>query len=470
MHFRTAALVVNALLFAVHAASAQTLPTDINARLDGIFAAFNEGSTPGCAVAIGNGGRVVAQRAWGQANLEYGVPNTPATIFEAGSVAKQFTAAAVVLLALDGALSLDDDVRRYVPELPDYGWTITIRHLLNHTSGLRDWGSVAGISGWDRGERVHTHEHVLDIVSRQRALNYEPGREYSYTNTGYNLQAIIVERVSGMSFADFSRLHLFEPLGLRDTQWRDDFRRIVPNRATAYAERGGEFVLAMPFEHVHGNGGLLTTVADLVAWDENLETGRVGGDAFVRLMHEQGVLNDGTQISYAAGLQIGERNGMRQVSHTGATGGYRAFLGRYPDRQLAVAMLCNVATANPSTLGGAVVDVLMPAPAAVATSSAPQRRAQPTWAPSAAQLQSYAGEYYSPDAETTFTVVIEAGELVLHRRPAVRMVLRPLEADTFGGAGGTIRFIRDGTGRVTQLSVEQPRVYDLRFDRVTPQG
>jgi CubicO group peptidase (beta-lactamase class C family) len=166
-------------------------PLGAPAGLDGIFADWDSPSTPGCAVGAERGGELVLSRAWGMADLEHGIANSPATIFEAGSVSKQFTAAAVVLLALDGALSLDDDVRGYVPELPDYGQTITIRHLLHHTSGLRDWGSVASLSGWGRGERSHTHDHVLDILARQSALNYEPGESYSYTNSGYNLLAMI---------------------------------------------------------------------------------------------------------------------------------------------------------------------------------------------------------------------------------------------------------------------------------------
>jgi CubicO group peptidase (beta-lactamase class C family) len=473
MLIRAFLVVLLALPLAVPAASAQTLPPGLDAQLDRIFARYAAPGSPGCAVGVGSNGQLLAQRAFGLADLEHAVPNSPATIFEAGSVSKQFTAAAIVLLALDGALALDDDVRRHVPELPDYGHTLTIRHLLNHTSGLRDWGSVAAISGWGRGSRVHTHDHVLDIVSRQRALNYEPGREYSYTNTGYNLQAVIVERVSGMPFAEFSRVRLFEPLGLRDTQWRDDYRRIVPGRASAYAERDGAFELAMPYEDVHGNGGLLTTIADLVRWDENLVSGRVGGPDFLRLMHEQGVLNDGSRISYAAGLQIGTRNGTAEVSHTGATGGYRAFLARYPERALTVALLCNVATASPGGLGGAIADVLIPAAATAAAARAapapaPDARAPSAWQPSPAQLAEYAGEFYSPDAETTFVFAVDDGQLVLLRRPASRTVLRPVEPDAFAGAGGTLRFVRDGAGRITELSVSQARVFDLRFDRVTP--
>ena len=190
-----------------------TTTTDHTAQVNIVFARFTS-TTPGCAVGVGLDGRPALQRAYGMADLERDVPNAAGTIFEAGSVSKQFTAAAVLLLARDGKLSLDDAVRKYIPELPDYGVPLTIRHMLTHTSGLRDWGEVAGIGGWPRGRRVHTHAHVLDIVSRQKALNFTPGTDWSYSNTGYNLAAIIVSRVSGQTFADFSRDRLFRPLGM----------------------------------------------------------------------------------------------------------------------------------------------------------------------------------------------------------------------------------------------------------------
>src|SRR6188508_1646510 len=190
------------------------------------------------------------------ADLEHDVPNRPDTIFEAGSVSKQFTAAAVLLLARDGKLSLDDPVRKYVPELPDYGMPITIRQMLQHTSGLRDWGNVEDIAGWPRGTRVYTHAHVLDILGRQKHLNFTPGTRWSYSNSGYNLAAILVSRVSGDSLAEFSRKHIFEPLGMTRTSWRDDYSRIVKGRAVAYAESDGRYYADMPFENIYGNGGL----------------------------------------------------------------------------------------------------------------------------------------------------------------------------------------------------------------------
>jgi CubicO group peptidase (beta-lactamase class C family) len=466
------ALLAAVFLLAAPAASvitAQTVP--IEARVDAIFERWQGAANPGCAVAVAQDGRTVLTRAYGMADLEHGIPNSPETIFEAGSVSKQFTAAAIMLLVQQGQLSLDDDIREYLPEIPDYGTPIRVRNMLNHTSGMRDWGSVAAISGWPRSQRTHTHEHVLDILSRQRGLNFEPGAEYSYSNSGYNLAAIIVERVSGISFADFSRRYIFEPLGLTDTQWRDDYTRIVPGRAAAYAARGAGFIIDRPIENVHGNGGLLTTVGDLLVWNESLASGKIGGRDFVRLMHEQGVLNDGRRIEYAAGINVGTFRGVPEVSHTGATSGYRAFLGRYPDQGVGVAVLCNVGAVDPGNVGRRVGEVFLgsavaaPAPAAAVREQSEQ--AAP-YRPGADDLAGLAGEYYSPDAETTMIVSVADGQLVVQRRLAVRMTLNPVAPDAFASSLGRIRFVRDGSGAVTHFLVEQARVWSLQFDRQSP--
>ena len=232
------------------------------------------------------------------ADLEHGVVNRPDTIIEAGSVSKQFTAAAVLLLAQQGRLSLDDPARKYIPELPDYGEPITVRHLLTHTSGLRDWGFIEDVAGWPRTTRVYTHDHVLDIVARQRALNHGPGADFSYTNTGYNLAAILVSRVAGRPFADFMREAVFEPLGMTRTSWRDDHTRIVRDRAIGYNVQGDRVSTNLPFENIHGNAGLLTTVGDLLKWNENMAHARVGGRSFIDAQLTKGRLSTGADIVY----------------------------------------------------------------------------------------------------------------------------------------------------------------------------
>ena len=544
-----AAAIAAAILPPTATAAAQQ-PVNPAQRVDSLFARWTTTATPGCAVGVSREGKPVFERAYGMADLEHDVAATAATIYEAGSVSKQFTAAAVVLLAQQGKLSLDDDVRKHVPEVRDYGTPITIRHLLNHTSGLRDWGSVAGIAGAPRGSRAYTHAHVLDIVSRQKALNYKPGAAYSYTNTGYNRLAIIVDRVSGMPFAEFTRTQLFEPIGMRRTQWRDDYTRVVKDRAVAYEPRREDgFAMDMPFENVHGNGGLLTTVGDLLLWTENLETGKVGGPAFLREMHRQAILTSGREIDYASGIRVARYNDVAEVSHTGTTGGYRAFLARYPQQRVAVALLCNTGSVNSSTLGHSIADAFL-GPAVRRAASAPtptgitvpveELRAKaglyrdpvsgasmrlvladgalrierggalvplsrttfqvasgtrrlafepvqgntrpriretndpdeavvyepvPDFTPTPADLGAYVGEYWSDDAEAALVASVENGALVLRRRPATRIPLTPAYADAFDGSLGRIRFLRDASGRVTELSVRQDRVWDLRFTR-----
>ena len=522
-----------ALLLVAPPLAAQSLnpPPDAKARIDRHFERFT--GRPGCAVGAAINGTTVFSAGYGVADLEHAVPITADTIFEPGSVSKQFTAAAVLLLAQQGRISLDDPVRKYIPEVPDYGTPITIRHLIHHTSGLRDWGGVAAIGGWPRGTVARNHDDVLDIVSRQHALNYAPGAEYSYTNTGYNLAAILVGRVTGKSFAEFTREAIFQPLGMSSSSWRDDFRRIVPKRAIAYSPDGTSFALNMPFENVHGNGGMLTTVGDLLRWNTNFTDAGVGGRALVDSQLRKGVLNDGRTIDYAGGLVVGNWRGVREISHSGATAGYGGWLARYPDQGLSVAILCNVSSANPTQLGRDVAALYLgsalteppPAPAPVevaglqgmaglyrnlrnhsAVAAAVDNgrlriggavftpvsqgtfvsgdtrlvvdggrlrtgdgtlleRVEPA-NPTAAELQSLAGDYASDEATATLRVAVEGDLLRLQNRPGTWITLRPTYRDAFVAAGlGVVRFLRDASGKVTEASVTQDRVWDLRFKK-----
>ncbi|HEY5062540.1 MAG TPA: serine hydrolase domain-containing protein, partial [Gemmatimonadaceae bacterium] len=340
---------------------AQRDTAELGRRIDGIFAQFNR-STPGCGVGLAADGRPIYVHGYGSANLEYGVPNTDSTVFESGSVAKQFTASAILLLVADGKLRLDDDIRKYLPEVPRFGGqTITIRNLLTHTSGLRDQWGLLGIEGRGPGQQVHTPMTTLDLVAHQKMLNFPPGSEYLYSNTGYALAGIIVERVSGMTLGGFSRTRLFEPLGMAHTQLRDDFTRIVPNRATAYAGSAASgYHLDMPFTNMVGNGGVLSTMTDLIRWNENLDHPVVGGPAYAAAMQTPMRLTNGRTINYALGLIVSSYHGAREVSHSGSTAGYSTFLARYPEQRLSVAVWCNQAGVNATELAHAVVAPMLP--------------------------------------------------------------------------------------------------------------
>ena len=436
-------------------------------QVDAIFSKWTT-TTPGCAVGVSVGRRPVLLKAYGMADLEHDVRNTPDTIFEAGSVAKQFTAMAVQLLASDGKLSLDDPVRKYIPELPDYGTPLTIRHMLSHTSGLRDWGSVQGIAGWPRTSREYTHAHVLDIVSRQKSLNFDPGTKWSYSNTGFNLAAIIVSRVSGMSFAEFSKQRIFGPLGMTRTSWRDDHTRIVKGRAIAYSRSNGEYKIEMPFENVHGNGGLLTTVRDLLTWNNNLANPKAVGNAkLIAEMTTVGTFNDGKPLEYGLGFFVNDYRGVKNVYHSGSTAGYRAHLNRFPGALISVAVLCNGSEGDATRSANRVSDAflgprLKPAPPA-GPGAAPPAALNPP--PSVEQLNTLAGTYWSDEAETMLTAAVEAGALVLKRRPDTVIKMTAIGPDKFRGSIGTVTFSRSASGAVDGLSVHQDRVWDLRFAR-----
>ncbi len=330
------------------------------AEVDAIFARWAHQDTPGCAVAVSRGGQIVAQRVYGMASLELGVPAKLDSIYEAGSDSKQFTAAATLMLAREGKLSLDDDIRKYVPEMPSYGAPVTIRHLLHHTSGLRDWGSVAAIEGWPRNSRTADNKDMLDILVRQKELNFAPGAHYLYSNSNFNLLAIIVQRVSGQSLADFTHDRIFVPLGMTHTRWRDDHGDVVVDRTGAYEFEKDVYRNDQVIEDAYGNGGLLTTVGDLVKWQTALDDDRFG-PGFTEAMQQPTTLNDGTRIAYALALVNLDHHGEQEVSHSGSTGGYRAWMARYPKQKLAVSLLCNGGNADTPTLGRDVADVFLPA-------------------------------------------------------------------------------------------------------------
>jgi CubicO group peptidase (beta-lactamase class C family) len=349
-------LVFVLLLAAATPLSAQS---PLEGRVDSVFRQYASTETPGCAIGVAQNGRVLLEKAFGMADLERGVALTPASILEAGSVSKQFTAAAVLLLAQDGKLSLDDRVRRWVPELPDVMQQITLRHLLNHTSGLRDWGSIAGVAGWPRNTRAIDHRVVLQIIVRMRELNFPPGMEYEYSNSNYNLLAIVAERASGESLPAFTRRRIFQPLGMTSTSWRDDAMRIVRGRALSYDRDSSGWRGERAVENIYGNCCLLTTVGDLLKWNAAFDSTRLGGAGLRAEQERRGVLANGQTITYAAGLYVSTWRGQPYVAHSGATSGYRANIVRYTNAGVSVAVLCNAGNADPEGMADSVAGALV---------------------------------------------------------------------------------------------------------------
>lgn len=415
---------------APQAPAAKTAELSTEAKVDRVFERWNHSDTPGCVVGVSVDGKPVLVRAYGMANLEYGVAIRPDTIFESGSVAKQFTAAAIALLQQDGKLALGDPVRKYVPEVPDFGTPILIRHLLNHTSGLRSQWPLMALSGRPTGQAVHTVDEILELVGRMKELNFKPGDEFLYCNTGYTLLGVVVARVSGQSLDAFCQERLFKPLGMTRTRWRDDFTTVVRDRATAYGRRrGGAFFANMPFTNVIGNGGLLTTVGDLLVWNENLDNPRVGGRALPEQLETRGRLNDGFENEYAQGLVVSTYKGVREVSHGGSTAGYQTYLGRFPESRLSIAVLSNVTVSDPTTLAHEVADIFL--------AGKIQEPAKPVAVPvPAALLKRYAGVYREPLTDAAARVEIgKDGKTLLLDGGAVIAV----SATTFVSAGGSGR-------------------------------
>ncbi len=342
-----------------------------NARVDSIFAQYDRSDSPGCALGVFRNGQIAYSRGYGLANVELGVPITPGHVFYVGSVSKQFTAMSVALLAQDGKLSLDDDVRRYVPELPDFGKRITIRNLVHHTSGLREKWDLFTMAGMRDGDVV-TQADVIELVRRQKSLNFNPGAEHLYNNTAYDLLSTIVTRVSGKPHREFAQERIFGPLGMTKTRYIDDRTLALPGRADAYAPKRGAGYITSNVNHVEttGSGGVHSTIGDLLRWDESFYTGALGGAQLTTLMQTPGTLNNGDKLSYAFGLTVDSYGGRRRVHHGGALGGYRAMLMRFPDEHFSVAMLCNIATANTGLLAERVADVYLPKPAATAANGA----------------------------------------------------------------------------------------------------
>lgn len=426
-------------------------------RVDQIFAPWDRPGSPGAAVAIARNGEVVYEKGYGHAQLEYDVPIQPSTIFHVASVSKQFTAFAVTMLSVQGELSLDDDVRTHIPELPDFGPTIRIRHLIHHTSGLRDQWNLLALAGW-RLDDVITRDQILRLVTRQQELNFEPGAEYLYCNTGYTLLAEIVARTTGQSFPDWTRENLFEPLGMTRTHFHDDHEEIVPGRAYSYADDpdGGYRKAVLSYANA-GATSLFTTAADLTRWMHNLDTGRVGGPEVLELVHTRGVLNDGDTIPYAFGLAHGTFRGLATVGHGGADAGFRSNVVRFPGQGLSIAVLSNMASFNAAGIAyqvaeAYVADALAPEPAEEEEAEA-EAAAAVVVDPDI--LAEYAGSYRLPGLVAEISV--EDGRLVARATGQPPLELEARSTTEFHNAAANVRvtFVRDADGAVTHFVLLQ---------------
>jgi CubicO group peptidase (beta-lactamase class C family) len=455
----------------------------MEAAVDEVFEDLTASGSPGCALGVYRNGQMIYAKGYGLANVEEGVPITPKSVFDIGSTSKQFTAASILLLEKQGKLSVNDDVRKYLPELPDYGNKITILNLLNHTSGLRDYLTLMELAGIPT-DSVTTDEDALALIARQRALNFAPGSEWLYSNTGFFLLSTIVKRVSGKTLREFAGENIFTPLGMTQTQFRDSHTSLIANRALAYDanEKRGGYTLNVSYFEQTGDGAVHTSVEDLLKWDENFYTGQIGGKIFLAELQEHGKLNNGKVLDYAKGLNVAEYRGLHTVRHGGSWGGYRAELLRFPDQHFSVACLCNVGNANPARRANEVADVylasLMKAKDLKKELDAVRKKEVSGPPLTAEQLQAYVGDYWSEELGVTYRLGIQDGNLklaaVLDRAGLPRANnflpndLRHAGTDEFaiGGRSATLKFKRDGTGAPSEFVLDAGRTAGMTFTRL----
>lgn len=408
-------LALPAIFIATSLAQAQTLPPDVIAQVDKVFEKWDRTDSPGCALGVYQDGQILYKHGYGMANLNDDVTITPETVFHVASMSKQFTAASILLLQQQGKLSLDDDVHKYIPELPDFGERITLRHLMHHTSGLRDQWALLGLAGWRYSQDLITDDDVMSVLVRQKALNFKPGEKFLYSNTGFTLLAIIVKRVSGMSFREFTTKNIFEPLGMNHTHFRDDHEEVIKHDALGYEHdsRTGAYRMSLTNFDTAGATSLHTTVEDLQLWDENFYHPRIGGPNFTELMLHRDKLNNGELQDYASGLEVGTYKGIPMVGHGGADAGYRSGITRFPDQHFTVSVLCNTAEAGPGGLINQVADVLLAkdfkAPAAPAKETA--KAALIPLTPN--QLTGVAGLYWNRENDDFTHISVKDGKLLL---------------------------------------------------------
>ncbi len=462
---------------ALPAARPDLRPPTSDRQIDAVFSAWDRRDSPGCSLGVFKDGKIAYSRGYGMASLEHDLPISLDTVFYAGSVSKQFTAIAAALAIQQGKLSYDDAIRNYLPELPPYADAIKVSNLLHHTSGLRDYNTLLSIAG-RRDEDAWDNRVVLQMTAKQTQLNFKPGDEYLYSNTGYTLLATIVERATGMKFAAFADANIFKPLQMEVTHYHVDSRRLVHHRAMAYGGRDGQWTLDTPVNERAGAGGIYTSIPDLLKWDENFYTGRVGGSDVLKKIQTPGRLNDGKTLPYAWGLQIGDYRGLPIVEHGGSLGGYRAHILRFPSQHASVALLCNASAIAPSGLARRVADIVLsdtlaaPAPAAAGAAGRGGGAGDtppPATMPAGTSLADYAGTYEGAEIDGTFTVTADGLKLMLKRESdAEPAVLQQGPApDQFRARGLVIRFQRDASKKVIALTVDAGRVRDIRFTRTT---
>lgn len=405
-----------------------------SAAIDSIFAEWDKPGTPGSALGVIRDGELIYARGYGMANLEYDIPNSPTSVFRIGSTSKQFTAACIILLVEKGKLALDTPLNKIFPDFPDYAGRITVQHLLNHTSGIRDYLTLAYLAGLEDDD-YYTDEDVMKWLVNQNDINFLPGDEYLYSNSGYWLLGQIMEAVSGENMADFARREIFEPLGMTDTHFHNDHRSIVKNRASGYMPDGeGGYRISMTTLDMIGDGGIFTTIEDMKKWDDAFYSSEIFSLNFWKMMTKQAVLNNGEELEYASGLSIGNYRGLKTVSHGGAFVGFRADCIRFPEQRFSVIVFANRGDANPTGMGYRVADVFLKDEYRLEKGTSGSTAGKPAHefiTLSSEQLEKYTGNYWNSERSYSREIIIKNDTLRYRRSENSESVLRPISENEF---------------------------------------
>ncbi len=425
--------------------------------------------TPGAAIAVQRDGKLIYSKGFGYANLEDEIKIKPTTIFHIASVSKQFTAFAIAMLADQGKLSLDDDIRKYLPEMHDFGSVITINHLVHHTSGLRDQWNLLTMAGW-RMDDVITQKQIMRVLSRQRELNFKPGAEMLYCNSGFTLMAEIVSRVTGESFDTWTKKNIFDPLEMKNTFFYMDHERIVKDRAYSYYQSASGYKKSVLNYANAGATSLFTTVEDLSLWAINFEKIKVGNANVMKMMNQRFVLANGDTITYALGQGIRKYKGLNIYTHGGGDAGYRTYLLRFPDQHLSISIFSNLASFDPGGISFALADLYL-ADQLVKEKVKEQPPASaeppsPPFDPKSLRLLDYTGKFYSDELDTRYTLEVVNDTLTAHHQRHDDLKLIPVKADAVETRYlGTLEFVRNKAGKVIGFRASNGRVRNLLFNK-----
>lgn len=456
------------VLFAESTLAGVALDSAQQKRIDQLFVDYDQPTSPGCGLGIMSDGRFIYTRGYGMATLDPATPIDSAKMFDIASNAKQFTAGAIVRLVQMGKLKFTDDVHKFIPELPDYGTPITINHLIYHISGVRDHILLLTLGGRLESEIV-TKQQTLDFITRQRKLNFTPGSRYAYSNSGYFLLSIIVERVSGKPFNTFVREQFFNPLGMPHSVFRDRHDMAIPNIALGYTPVDDGYQVVMTnWDSVAGGGGLYTSIEEIQKWDENFYHAQVGGPTFLTEMHRTGSLSNGQRLTYARGLQIDRYRGLNRVRHGGDWTGYHSQILRFPDEHTSVALFCNAEGIDQYGLSNSVADIVLE------TKFTEPKPTQPPPAPSL-PLDRFVGEYFSgTTTQEVYATRIDNGVLHLTYL-TVDLPMTSIGPTTFtiiGLPGSTVEFLVQGAAKAHAVRVkfigDEPDQAPIRADRLSP--